>query len=187
MLVRSVREANQNFSKLISDVEGGETVLITKNGRAVAEVRPCPEDRMADPAWRAAYDRMVAKLAAKPDRGCRLGKITEEDKYGDAPDEADRPGLQRAALRRAGATFHQRPARGACDHFGRQSRRPARASDRRVPELVRRRAPDTLDEAVDQVASYRNVFTIVPTDADLLLSAAAFARRYRLQFWDAVI
>jgi prevent-host-death family protein len=85
MLVRSVREANQNFSKLISDVEGGETVLITKNGRTVAEVRPVPEDRMADPAWRAAYDRMAAKLAAKPDRGCRLGDITEEDKYGDAP------------------------------------------------------------------------------------------------------
>ena len=39
MLVRSVREANQNFSKLISEVEDGETVLITKNGRTVAESR----------------------------------------------------------------------------------------------------------------------------------------------------
>jgi prevent-host-death family protein len=86
MLVRSVREANQNFSKLISDVEGGETVLITKNGRTVAEVRPVAEDRMADPIWRASYERMMARLAAKPRRGYRLGKITEEDKYGDAPE-----------------------------------------------------------------------------------------------------
>jgi prevent-host-death family protein len=85
MLVRSVREANQNFSKLIGEVEDGETVLITKNGRTVAEVRPVPEDRMADPAWRAAYERMMARLTAKPDRNYRLGKITEEDKYGDAP------------------------------------------------------------------------------------------------------
>ena len=85
MLVRSVREANQNFSKLISEVEDGETVLITKNGRTVAEVRPVPEDRMADPTWRSAYERMMARLAAKPDRNHRLGRITEEDKYGDAP------------------------------------------------------------------------------------------------------
>lgn len=53
--------------------------------------------------------------------------------------------------------------------------------------VVRRRAPDAIDQAVDQAASYRGVFTVVPTDADVLLSAAAFARRYRLQFWDAVI
>lgn len=83
MLTRSVREANQNFSKLIAEVERGQTVLVTKNGRPVAEVRPVPEDRMADPVWRAKYEKMVKMLREKPDRGLRLGRITMEDKYGD--------------------------------------------------------------------------------------------------------
>ena len=82
MLVRSVREANQNFSRLVADVEGGETVLITKNGRPVAEVRPVPEDRTSDPAWHAAYERLCAVLDAIPDDGYRVGEITEEDKRG---------------------------------------------------------------------------------------------------------
>jgi prevent-host-death family protein len=85
MIVRSVREANQNFSKLISDVEKGEIVIITKNGKRVAEVRPVIEDRMQDPVWRAAYERMMARLHSKPSTGCPVGEITEEDKYGDAP------------------------------------------------------------------------------------------------------
>lgn len=85
MLVRSVREANQNFSKLISEVEKGEIVIITKNGKQVAEVRPVIEDRMQDPVWRAAYERMMERLRNKPDYGIEIGEITEEDKYGDAP------------------------------------------------------------------------------------------------------
>ncbi len=85
MLVRTVREANQNFSKLIGEVEKGEIVMITKNGRRVAEVRPVIEDRMQDPVWRAAYERMMKRLREKPDYGIRIGEITEEDKYGDAP------------------------------------------------------------------------------------------------------
>jgi prevent-host-death family protein len=85
MLIRSVREANQNFSKLISEVEKGEIVIITKNGKQVAEVRPVIEDRMQDPVWRANYERMVEMFRNKPDYGIELGEITEEDKYGDAP------------------------------------------------------------------------------------------------------
>lgn len=36
----SVREANQNFSRLIAEVEKGRSVTITKNGRPVAKVSP---------------------------------------------------------------------------------------------------------------------------------------------------
>lgn len=82
MLVRSVREANQNLSRLVAEVERGETVLITKNGRAVVEMRRVASDRTDDPAWREAYERMCAMLAAKPNTSFRLGHITEEDKYG---------------------------------------------------------------------------------------------------------
>jgi prevent-host-death family protein len=77
----SVREANQNFSRLIAEVEKGETVIITKNGRTVAKVVPQP-----DPEWRAAHERLMAFLRSRPDDGYRVGRITEEDKYGPLPD-----------------------------------------------------------------------------------------------------
>ena len=85
MLVRSVREADQNFSEIIAQVERGETVLLTKDGRTVAEIRPAPDGPMNDPAWRETYERMLSMLAAKPRTGYPVGRITEEDKYGDAP------------------------------------------------------------------------------------------------------
>lgn len=79
----SVREANQNFSQLIAAAERGETIIITKKGRPVAKVAPQTARRRDDPEWRAAYEAMVARLAAKPATGFRVGEITEEDKYGD--------------------------------------------------------------------------------------------------------
>lgn len=79
----TVRDANQNFSKLIAEVEQGETVLITKNGRTVAELRPRADDPREDPEWRAAYERMVQLMKDTPATGYRVGKITMEDKYGD--------------------------------------------------------------------------------------------------------
>ncbi len=81
----TVRDANQNFSKLLAEVEKGETVLITKNGRTVAELRPRADDPRQDPEWRSAYERMLKLMADTPATGFRVGKITEEDKYGDAP------------------------------------------------------------------------------------------------------
>ena len=36
----TAREANQSFSKLLADVEAGETVVITKHGQQVAELKP---------------------------------------------------------------------------------------------------------------------------------------------------
>jgi prevent-host-death family protein len=79
----NAREANQGFSKLLAEVEGGETVLITKNGRTVAELRPRAADPREDPAWRAAYEKMLALMDETPATGFRVGRITVEDKYGD--------------------------------------------------------------------------------------------------------
>lgn len=78
----SVREANQNFSQVIAAAEGGETIVITKNGRAVAKVAPQEQARGRDPEWRAAHRRLVKRLRSKPVRGYRVGNITEDDKYG---------------------------------------------------------------------------------------------------------
>jgi prevent-host-death family protein len=79
----SVRDANQNFSQVIAAAERGETIVITKNGAPVARISPLPADRSTDPEWRAAHAAMMAALRAKPATGFRLGKITEDDKYGD--------------------------------------------------------------------------------------------------------
>lgn len=78
-------EADRNFAQLLADVERGETVFITKDGRTVAEIRPMTHDRRADPEWMAAHERMLAVMRSWPKTGYRVGKITEDDKYGDAP------------------------------------------------------------------------------------------------------
>jgi prevent-host-death family protein len=80
----SVREANQNFSKLIGLVEQGETVVISKRGRTVATVSPAAHDKTKDPKWQAAHARIVEHLKSRPREGEPLGRITMEDKYGDA-------------------------------------------------------------------------------------------------------
>ena len=79
----SVREANQNFSKLISAAEKGETIIITKNGMPVARISPQPRDRVSDPQWQAAFAALEKSLRSKPATGYRVGRITEDDKYGD--------------------------------------------------------------------------------------------------------
>ncbi|MBY0421457.1 MAG: type II toxin-antitoxin system prevent-host-death family antitoxin [Parvularculaceae bacterium] len=79
----TVREANQNFSKVIAEAEAGETIIITKNGRNVAKISPMPADLRDDPEWRAAHQELVDSLKNKPATGFRVGKITEADKYDD--------------------------------------------------------------------------------------------------------
>jgi prevent-host-death family protein len=81
----SVREANQNFSQVIAAAEGGETIIITKNGRPVARIAPQGADRAQDPEWRAAYEQMAQRLRRKAATGYRVGRIAEDDKYGDDP------------------------------------------------------------------------------------------------------
>lgn len=53
--------------------------------------------------------------------------------------------------------------------------------------VVRRKMPEAFAEAVLQVKDYSDAFRVVATDAEVVIAAAAFADRYRLQFWDAVI
>ena len=85
MKTLTAREANQNFSKVLAEVEQGETVLITKNGKTVAELRPAVVDKTKDPVWLAKFEHMKKLMSEWEDTGYRVGKITEDDKYGDAP------------------------------------------------------------------------------------------------------
>ena len=75
----SLMTANQEFSRLIREVERGEGVLITRRGRPVAKLIPHRDDKTADPEWMAAYARMMAQL----DEGASLGglKISRDELY----------------------------------------------------------------------------------------------------------
>ena len=82
----TAREANQNFSKLLADVEGGETVVITKHGRPVAEFRPKPRDKRDDPEWQAAQLRLGEALDEARERAARKPEwryepMTEDEIY----------------------------------------------------------------------------------------------------------
>ena len=75
----SLMTANQEFSRLIREVERGEGVLITRRGRPIAKLVPHGADKTADPVWAAAYRRMMAKL----EEGASLGglKIRRDELY----------------------------------------------------------------------------------------------------------
>lgn len=67
----SLMTANQEFSRLIKEVERGEGFLITRRGRPVAKLVPHAADKAADPEWAAAYERMIARL----EEGASLGGL----------------------------------------------------------------------------------------------------------------
>jgi prevent-host-death family protein len=78
----TVREANQNFSQVITAAEHGETIVITKNGTPVAKIIPQAADRTSDPEWRSTFTALKRSLRSKRATGYRVGTITEDDKYG---------------------------------------------------------------------------------------------------------
>ena len=57
----TAREANQRFSEVLSAVETGEQVVITKRGRPVALMSPYPAEALAAER-QAAIDRMIASM-----------------------------------------------------------------------------------------------------------------------------
>ncbi|HYN46063.1 MAG TPA: hypothetical protein VES64_05180 [Allosphingosinicella sp.] len=81
MGVLSVRELNANISKALARVEAGEVLDISRNGKVIAELRP--KRPVRDSAWQKAHDESIAFL--RKGLPLNVGKITEEDKYGDAP------------------------------------------------------------------------------------------------------
>lgn len=63
--------ANQEFSKLIKEIERGEGFLITRRGRPVARLVRHAGDKLADPVWASAYRQMKARL----EKGARGGGL----------------------------------------------------------------------------------------------------------------
>lgn len=63
MGVMSIREFNANVSKAFAKVEAGELIEITRNGKIIAEIRPKRQNRMDDPEFVAARERLLAGMA----------------------------------------------------------------------------------------------------------------------------
>lgn len=80
----SAADANRHFSKLLGEVERGETVQVTSRGRPVARLAPEPE---ADAAEReAAFRELIARLKSQP--ALNLGRVTRDEAYDDTDDPA---------------------------------------------------------------------------------------------------
>jgi antitoxin (DNA-binding transcriptional repressor) of toxin-antitoxin stability system len=62
MGVMSIRELNANLSKALSRAEAGEIIDITRHGKTVLELRAKPKNRMDDPEFRAARERLLEGL-----------------------------------------------------------------------------------------------------------------------------
>ena len=63
----SVSQVKRNLSALLAEVRGGETVLVTVRGKAVAQIKPIHTDSLADSA---ATELVEAGIANPP--GARL-------------------------------------------------------------------------------------------------------------------
>jgi prevent-host-death family protein len=55
----SLREANQNFSSCIAEVESGERLILLRRGKPVAEIIPYSKKRL-DPRREAARRELIA-------------------------------------------------------------------------------------------------------------------------------
>ncbi|MFN3233657.1 MAG: type II toxin-antitoxin system Phd/YefM family antitoxin [Alphaproteobacteria bacterium] len=75
----SLREANQQFSRLIAEVEDGTPVTLTRHGKPVARLVPYSGDHRDDPEWRKSHREMTALLEA----GAPLGglRVSRDDLY----------------------------------------------------------------------------------------------------------
>ncbi len=58
----SLREANQNFSSCIAEVEAGERLVLLRRGQPVAEIIPYKEKGKLDPEREATRARMLASM-----------------------------------------------------------------------------------------------------------------------------
>jgi len=81
----SATEANRQFSKLLGDVQRGETVRVTSHGKAIARIVPEPDS--GEEARDEAFAALIRRLRSQP--ALNLGPFSRDDAYGD--DHTDDP------------------------------------------------------------------------------------------------
>jgi prevent-host-death family protein len=80
--MRSVgaREANQQFSRLLKDAEGGEHIVITRNGKAVAQLSPARQVKSSR-AQKKAVEEMIRLMKKGLDLGGK--RFTRDEMHDD--------------------------------------------------------------------------------------------------------
>lgn len=76
----SAREANQAFSRLLSEVEDGEDVVITRHGRPVAVLSAYRPPALS-PERRAAIAHAIAVMDRAPSSGGRARRFTRDEMH----------------------------------------------------------------------------------------------------------
>lgn len=76
MIEKGIREARQDFTRLLKRVSGGEEIVITDRGRPVAQIVPIGRHATVQLRSRAALRASVRR------RGRRLSEIVIEDREG---------------------------------------------------------------------------------------------------------
>ena len=72
----SLREANQNLSRYVAEVEKGGEILITRRGKPIARLSGIPERKRMSREQRVALRRLKAS-----GRLLALGRVRREDLY----------------------------------------------------------------------------------------------------------
>jgi antitoxin (DNA-binding transcriptional repressor) of toxin-antitoxin stability system len=78
MGLMSIRELNANMSKAIARAEAGEVIDITRNGKAVAELRAKKKNRLNDPNFVKAREKFLSGFGIKG----LAGPATYEERTG---------------------------------------------------------------------------------------------------------
>jgi prevent-host-death family protein len=74
----SLREANQNFSSCVAEVEAGESLILLRRGKPVARIVPFDEEP-SDPRHEAAVKKLAAFLKQRHNLGGV--KVNREELY----------------------------------------------------------------------------------------------------------
>ena len=74
----SLREANQNFSSCIAEVEAGERLVLLRRGKPVAKIVPYTDEIEVDPKREAARTKLLAIMDAGLDWG---GPYTYDERH----------------------------------------------------------------------------------------------------------
>ena len=57
-------EFRKESSRLLSEVENGEVLIVLRHGKPVAEISPIPAEKQGEPAWRRPGLRLCAPGAS---------------------------------------------------------------------------------------------------------------------------
>jgi len=79
MRIVSVEDTSQDLSSLVKEIEGGGKVLITQDGKPVAEIVPRKSLKLSGPEWERAYKEFLELI----EKGIPLGglRFKRDDLY----------------------------------------------------------------------------------------------------------